>query len=62
MDADAYQRTVDVALEGEVITAEPAVDVYTTELAIAALNRLQDLDRTGADYQKENVLVTPGGE
>jgi NitT/TauT family transport system substrate-binding protein len=61
MDDAAYQRTVDVALEGEVITAEPADGVYRTDLAEAALEGI-DGDTTGADFQKENVLVTPGGE
>ncbi len=61
MDEAAYQRTVDVALEGEVITAEPAAGVYRTDLAEAAWEGIEG-DTMGAGYQKENVLVTPGGE
>ena len=33
MDAAAFDRTVDVAIEGEVITAAPAEGVYRTDLA-----------------------------
>ena len=61
MDEAAYQRTVDVALEGEVITAEPAADVYRTDLAEEALEGIEG-DTTGASYQKQDVEVTPGGE
>jgi NitT/TauT family transport system substrate-binding protein len=60
MDADAFQRTVDVALEGEVITAEPADDVYRTDLAEQAHDGLEG-DATGADYQPIDVEPTEGG-
>jgi NitT/TauT family transport system substrate-binding protein len=65
MDSAAYQRTVDVALEGKVITAEPAEGVYRTDLAERAATELgmgQGLDIGGANYQPEEVTLTPGGE
>jgi hypothetical protein len=39
-------------------------DAYRTDLAEAAVQELQDedVDVNGADYQKLNVEVTPGGE
>ena len=61
MNADAFAQTVQVAVEGEVITAEPAEGVFRTDLAEAALLGI-DGDTTGDDYQPEEVQVTPGGE
>jgi NitT/TauT family transport system substrate-binding protein len=61
MDAAAFDRTVDVAIEGEVITAEPADGVYRTDLAQQALDGL-DGDTTGANYTRRDIEVTPGGE
>ncbi len=61
MNADAFQRTVDVAIEGEVISAEPAEGVYRTDLAEAAWEGL-DGDAFGEDYEKQDIEPTPGGE
>ena len=61
MNADAFNQTVQVALEGEVITAEPAEGVYRTDLTEAAWEGL-DGDPFGADYEREDIEVTPGGE
>jgi NitT/TauT family transport system substrate-binding protein len=61
MDEAAYDRTVQVALEGEVITAEPGDDVYRTDLAEQAHEGLEG-DTTGADYEPIDVQPTEGGE
>ena len=61
MDEAAFDRTVQVAIEGEVIAEEPAEGVYRTDLTEAAHEGLEG-DATGADYQKEEIEVTPGGE
>jgi NitT/TauT family transport system substrate-binding protein len=61
MNADAFNQTVDVAVEGAVITADPAEGVYRTDLAEAALDGI-DGDTTGSGYQPEEIEVTPGGE
>lgn len=61
MDPEAFDRTVQVALEGEVITAEPGDDVYRTDLAEQAHEGLEG-DTTGADYQPIDVEPTEGGE
>jgi NitT/TauT family transport system substrate-binding protein len=61
MDAAAFDRTVDVAIEGEVITAEPAEGVYRTDLTTAAWEGLEG-DRNGASFQKQDIEVTAGGE
>lgn len=65
MDQAAFDRTVQVAVEGEVITAEPAEGVFRTDLTEQAATELgmgEGLDIGGADYQPEEVTVTPGGE
>jgi NitT/TauT family transport system substrate-binding protein len=61
MDEAAFERTVDVALEGEVITAEPGEGVYRTDLAEQALEGLEG-DTTGTDYEPIDVQPTEGGE
>jgi hypothetical protein len=47
-----------------VIAAAASSDAYRTDLAEAAVQELQDegVDVNGADYQKLEVEVTPGGE
>jgi hypothetical protein len=47
-----------------VIESAATSDAYRTDLAEAAVQGLQDedVDVNGADYQKLNVEVTPGGE
>lgn len=61
MDGDAWARTVRVAIEGKIIAADPEPGVYRSDLALTARTDLEG-DATGADYEKENVLLTPGGE
>jgi NitT/TauT family transport system substrate-binding protein len=62
MDTALWDQTVRVAMEGEVLTAEPAAEAYRTDLAEQALEGLSDLDTTGADFEKIEVEVTAGGE
>lgn len=61
MDGDAWARTVRVAIEAKIITADPEPGVYRTDLALTARTDLEG-DATGADYEKETVELTPGGE
>lgn len=60
MDAAAFARTVSVALEGEIITADPPDTVYRTDLAAAAREGLEG-DAIGASFTKQVVQVTEGG-
>jgi NitT/TauT family transport system substrate-binding protein len=62
MDTALWEQTVRVAMEGAVLTAEPAAEAYRTDLAEQALEGLSDLDTTGADFAKIEVEVTAGGE
>ena len=52
MDAAAFDRTVQVALEGEIITADPPDTVYRTDLAAAARQGLEG-DVNGAGGGRE---------
>jgi NitT/TauT family transport system substrate-binding protein len=61
MNADAWARTVSVAKEGAIITADPPEGAYRTDLAEAAWEGLEG-DVNGNGFQKETVEVTPGGE
>ncbi|MFZ4816648.1 MAG: ABC transporter substrate-binding protein [Phototrophicaceae bacterium] len=65
MDEALWEQTVAVALEGEVITAEP-VDAYRSDLIQAALDELiaeyPDLDLTGESFEPVEVELLEGGE
>ena len=60
MDAAAFDRTVQVAIDGQIITADPADTVYRTDLAAAARQGLEG-DANGASFQKQVVVLTEGG-
>ena len=62
LDEGLWQQTVDIALDSEIITAEPDEGAYRTDLAEAALAGLEGEDTVGADFEKSEVEVTPGGE
>jgi NitT/TauT family transport system substrate-binding protein len=64
MDPAAWDRTVQVGLDGGIITAEPSDDAYRTDLAQAAADALagQGVDVNGADYTPMEGEVTQGGE
>lgn len=66
MDEDLWAQTVAVALDGQVISDEPAMDAWRSDLAQAALDGLsmdmEGLDLTGADWQPVEVELREGGE
>ncbi len=64
MDEELWAQTVAVAIEGEVITAEPSEGAYRTDLAQAAVDALieEGLDVTGEMYEPQEVEITPRGE
>jgi NitT/TauT family transport system substrate-binding protein len=66
MDEDLWAQTVAVALEGEVITEEPAEGAYRTDIAEAALAMIAEidpeLDVTGETWERVEVELLPGGE
>lgn len=66
MNADLWDQTVAVALDGQVISEAPSADAYRSDLAQAALDALgmsmADMDVTGADWQPVEVMLRPGGE
>jgi NitT/TauT family transport system substrate-binding protein len=61
MNPDAFGQTAKIAQDFGVIKKAPDQDAYRTDLAEAALQGI-DEDAKGADYQKEAVKVTAGGE
>ena len=66
MDEDLWNQTVTVAIDGAVITEEPADGAYRTDLIEQALATLQDrdpdIDLTGEDWERAEVTLNPGGE
>lgn len=64
MDPAAFDRTVQVALDGGIISAEPTEGAYRTDLAETAVAALaaQDVDVEGLSFEPMEVVVTPGGE
>lgn len=62
MDPTLYEQTVAISLDFGVLTQPPAAGAYRIDLAMEAISGLSDLDTTGANYQKMQVEVTPGGE
>ena len=61
LDEALWQQTVDISLESEVISDEPADDAFRTDLAQAALDGIEE-DASGEGFTKGEVEVTPGGE
>lgn len=66
MNPDLWAQTVQVAIEGQVISAEPPDTAYRTDLAQAALDALAmehpDMDLTGEDWEPVTVELREGGE
>jgi hypothetical protein len=64
MDETAFKRTADIAKQFAVIKKAASSDAYRTDLAEAAVKELEDdgVDVNGADWKKETVEVTAGGE
>jgi len=63
LDADLFQQTVDVAVEFEILTGQPAEEATRNDLINEALDQLreQGLDVTGDSYARIEVAPTPGG-
>ena len=66
MDEDLWTQTVAVALDGQVISEEPSMDAWRSDLAMAALDALgmgmEGIDLTGDDWQPVEVELREGGE
>jgi NitT/TauT family transport system substrate-binding protein len=60
MDQAAYDRTVQVALDGQILTKQPT-DGFRNDLAEKALKDLGG-DTKGESWQKATVTVTEGGK
>ncbi len=61
LDEEALAQTIETALAGEILTAEPAEGAFRADLTEAALEGI-DEDTTGDAWIKPTVEVTPGGE
>ena len=59
-DATLWEQTIDVAVEGRVLTGPPAEGAYRNDLAERALQNLTG-DKNGTNFQKGVVEVTEGG-
>ena len=60
LDADAWAQTVAISLDAGIISEEPPASAYRTDLASDAREAMTE-DAVGADFQKGEVEVTPGG-
>ena len=61
-DAAAFDRTVQVALDGLILTKPVEGTVWRNDLAEKALAALGDADTKGASWQKATVTLTEGGK
>jgi NitT/TauT family transport system substrate-binding protein len=61
MDQALWDQTVNVSLEGGVITQEPDPAAFRTDLAQQALEGLEG-DTQGTGFTRQEIEVTPGGE
>jgi NitT/TauT family transport system substrate-binding protein len=64
MDPKAFEQTVQIAQQYQIIKNKPDSGTYRTDLAQKALDSLnsQGLDTRGLDFKKRLVQVTKGGE
>jgi NitT/TauT family transport system substrate-binding protein len=63
MDQAAFDRTVQIAVEGEILAAPPAGTAFRNDLAQRALDALgSGVDTKGAGYTKPTVTLTEGGK
>ena len=60
LDPAAWAQTVETAIAGEILAAEPPDEAFRTDLAEAARAGLDGRDRDR--LRKPAVEVTPGGE
>lgn len=61
-DSAAFDRTVQVALDGKILTKPVEGTAWRNDLAEAALAELGDLDTTGESWVKADVTLTEGGK
>jgi NitT/TauT family transport system substrate-binding protein len=63
MDPNLYGQTVNISKTYQIIKNDPAKDAYRTDLAQKADSDLaaQGVDVKGANFQKQNIQVTAGG-
>ncbi|MFQ5614049.1 MAG: ABC transporter substrate-binding protein [Anaerolineae bacterium] len=61
MDQSLWDQTVQVSVEGGVISAPPSSDAFRTDLAQKALEGIEG-DTTGMSWTRRQVEITPGGE
>jgi NitT/TauT family transport system substrate-binding protein len=66
LDLDLWNQTVEVAIDGQVISSPPSDGAYRLDLAEAALESLMadmpELDLTGQNFAPITVELRPGGE
>lgn len=62
MDDAAYQQTVDISLDFGVLSNPPDSAALRTDLAQQALEGIDDVDTVGADFERIEVELRPGGE
>jgi NitT/TauT family transport system substrate-binding protein len=61
-DSAAFDRTVQVALAGKILTKPVEGKAWRNDLAEKALAQLGDLDTKGASWTKATVTLTKGGQ
>jgi NitT/TauT family transport system substrate-binding protein len=61
-DSAAFDRTVQVALEGKILTKPVEGTPWRNDLAEKALAELADMDTKGESWQKATVTLTEGGK
>jgi NitT/TauT family transport system substrate-binding protein len=63
MEAESWDITKEIALDGKVISKPASDDAYRTDIAEEAVAKLEadDVDVNGEDWQAEEVKVTEGG-
>lgn len=61
-DPAAFDRTVQVALDGGILTKPVEGTAWRNDLAEAALAELSDVDTTGESFVKSEVTLTEGGQ
>jgi NitT/TauT family transport system substrate-binding protein len=60
-DEAAFNRTVEVATTGKILTKPVQGTAWRNDLAQKALDQLTDQDTKGASWQKQTVTLTEGG-
>jgi NitT/TauT family transport system substrate-binding protein len=61
-DSAAFDRTVQVALDGQILTKPVEGQAWRNDLAEKALAELGDADTKGEAWQKATVTLTEGGK